>query len=748
MFESLTGEQLQQNENKDICVAWDANALQYLAKGYSVLPLMPKQKGPKLAGWTIYCTELMNPEEAKKYYGKNNNIGLALGPASGLCAVDVDTDDPEWLGKIKKILPFSPVQKKGKKGFTAFYKYNGLPSKSVKSDDGDAGIDFLSMGKQTVLPPSVHPMGMNYEWLTGETLLTFPKDKLPELNETTLDQLLALFRPRVKKVELNIPTHYTDANVEVVRKALEYINPDQSYDTWIQVGLALQAGLGDKVGCDLFVQWSAKGEKFDGIAECERKYYSFRDPREITIGTLFFLARQNGYEGEEDFAIEAIKAKAEQGIEMVSSWTQGRETELLDREQLKDIILHPVGFIAEVAEWIKKVSLFKQDLFAVAAATSFVSICYAHKFSGRTNARTNNYIIAVGPSGSGKSKICDSASWLMAHAPLKLSSKLMGEMASSSGLVDELLARDGCAYAYIDEIGQFFRFAKADNASQYTKAIGAEMTKLYSKADGIYQTQAYSSAAKRPVRSIEEPCLVIFGQSVPERLYDSLTSADFEDGFFNRFTLIEIRNAEKPVRNPDFISPTNYFPKEIYSFWEKLDAWTTNDIMKINSLEAAQGKLTTLTPVYTDAANRMLDECFDYYNATLPDSLDENDMFRKPLTRSYEQVEKYALTACEFIDDRPVVTERSVKWARAFVDFHLMELKRHIRDIADTAYARDCVKMKNALPLDTKMTKREFAIATRAIHINVRQKMMDDLVTQGVLQFVTENNTTYIVRKI
>jgi hypothetical protein len=672
MFESLTGEQLQ--EKKNICVAWDSNALQYLAKGYSVIPLMPKQKGPKLTGWTTYCNNLMDPETAKEFYGKDNNIGLALGPATGLCAVDIDTNDEAWLSKIEKLLPYSPVRKKGAKGYTAFYKYNGLPSKSVKSEDGTAGIDFLSVGKQTVLPPSIHPSGIAYEWVSKETLLTFPKGDLPELPEAVLDQLLALFKPRQQKIVEIAPKHYKDANIEIVEKALSYINPDQSYDTWIQVGLALQSEFGEQTGGDIFVRWSARGQKFDGAVECLRKFSSFHDPREITISTLFFLARQNGYEGEKDFGLEAIKAKAELGESLIDTWTKPEDT-ISDREELKRIILEPVGFIADVAEWIKTVSLYKQDLFAVAAAASFVSICYAHKFRGRTDTRTNNYIIAVGASGSGKSKICDSALWLMSHAPQKLRARLMGEMASSSGLVDELLARDGMAYAYIDEIGQFFRFARSENSSQYTKAIGAEMTKIFSKANEVYQTQAYSSAAKRPVREIQEPCLVIFGQSVPDRLYGSLTSADFKDGFFNRFTLIEINDDERPVRNPDYKMPQDYYPKAIYDFWDQFDAWTSNEIMKVNRQDNLQGNPNTLLPVYTDAANKMLDDCFDYYQVTLPDSLDEKDMFREPLTRAYEQIEKYALVACEYVNNRPVVTERSVKWAKAFVDFHLMGIK-------------------------------------------------------------------------
>lgn len=745
VFESLTGEQLPQQEK---CTAWDDNAIQYLAKGYSVVPLAPKQKGPRIPGWSKLCEVLMKPSEAQAYCGKNHNIGLALGEASGVCAVDIDTDDPELIKQIEKLIPDSPVKKRGAKGYTAFYKFNGMPSKSVRNPEGTAGIDFLSMGKQTVLPPSIHPSGKEYCWLTQQTLLTINKEDLPELTGTALDQLLALFRPRTtfELSHVSVEKHHTETNVEIVKKALEYIDPDQSYDTWIQVGLALQREFGPVVGSDLFVNWSAKGAKFDGIADCMRKFRSFHDPREITIGTLFFLAQQNGYKGEDAFDLSAIAAKAEMGTRILDNWAK-HDISLGDRAQLIETITHPVGAIEMVYEWIKKVSFLKQDLFAVAAATSIVSAFYAHKFRGHPGVYTNNYIICVGPSGCGKSAICDNALWLMSNGPTRLHARLMGEMASAPGMIDELVRKDGIAYSFIDEIGQFFRFAKGEGSSQYTQAIGTEMTKIYSKAGQKYQTQAYSAAAKRPVREIVNPCFIIFGQSVPNRLYGSVTSDDFKDGFFNRFTLIEINENEKPTKNRDCVAADECPPTEIYDWWNWLDTWTVNEAHKINEHNSNVGGVNILSVPYTPEAEQLLDECFTYYRETLPDSLDAKDLFREPLTRAHEMLEKYALTACEFVNERPVITEKSVRWAKAFVDFHLLGIREHVKELGDTPYARDCIRMKNSVEIGRRYTKAELYTATNAIHINVRQKMIDDLVTQGVFEYEKDETGTYIVRR-
>ena len=747
MFESLTGEQTQ-TQNKDVCVAWDGNALQYLAKGYSVIPLAPKQKGPKLSGWSKYCEELMPPTEAQLHFGKNNNIGLCMGPASNLCAVDIDTDDPEIIKKIEKILPVSPLRKKGAKGYTVLYKYNGMASKSVKDDKGN-GVDFLSSGRQTVLPPSIHPSGIEYQWLSETTLLDVAKDHLPELPISSVERVLELFKVTPKEKPKEPVAFYKDANLDEAKHALTFLDADESYDQWVQVGLALQDGFGDVQGFELFNDWSAQGKqgKYDGAEKCYKKFKSLQYPREITISTLFFLARQNGYTGLADWGISNAMTDddANKFDEVVSSWFGTADA--LSKDEALDIILHPVGFIKPVYEWVKKTSMYRQDLFAVAAATSFVSLVYAKRFKTQGGARTNNYLIAVGPAGCGKGRICDQAQWLVAHAPDNIRSKLIGKMRSDAGLIDALLNREGIVYAYIDEIGHYLRNIKSENASQFSRAIGSEFLELFSHANGTYSTGAYSAAAKRDIVNIDCPCLVIFGQSVPNRLFDSLSRADFEDGFVPRFTLLEVKPKDRiAIDNPDFVCPEDYFPDDIYKFVKWLDGWTTNAKATINFVGAATGKRdTALVVPCTPEAEKMLKVIKEDINAKRRAIL-ETDLIDRPLARAYEQTIKYALCACEFINDRPMITENSVRWAKALVDYHLMVTEEHIPDITDTSYANDRVRMTNAMPVGVKMTDKMFHTFTKDVQPNTRKQIMDDLIHQGVLEWVVEGDKKYLRR--
>ena len=129
------------------------------------------------------------------------SLGLALGYA-GVIALDVDTEDASQLAAICGAVPPSPVVKAGAKGFTAFYRVPPgaiVPSRHY-ADAAKRGIaDLLSAGTQTVLPPSPHPAGHPYRWLTPDTLLTVRAPGLPEVPAdiaARLETALAPWMPR------------------------------------------------------------------------------------------------------------------------------------------------------------------------------------------------------------------------------------------------------------------------------------------------------------------------------------------------------------------------------------------------------------------------------------------------------------------------------------------------------------------------------------------------------------------------
>lgn len=182
------------------------NALQYYENDLVVIPV--RGKAPAINEWPKWCQERPSREELTAWLNEHGKCGVSLmcGPVNGICGFDIDTDDEEILNIIKKTLPRSPVAKKGRRGFTAFYRFNfgSLAAETSKSSltleaKGRSVVDVL-LAKHTVLPPSVHPdNGKPYEWLTHDTLIDFDIDDLPELTLADIEELQGEFGKLIGK---------------------------------------------------------------------------------------------------------------------------------------------------------------------------------------------------------------------------------------------------------------------------------------------------------------------------------------------------------------------------------------------------------------------------------------------------------------------------------------------------------------------------------------------------------------------
>ncbi|UPK16791.1 bifunctional DNA primase/polymerase [Bradyrhizobium sp. 131] len=177
-------------------------ALGLIERGYSPLPIAPwgeqdwnpKGKEPgrlevgrdgelewyRLKNWQLFCDRQAHPKIIEHWSTwPEAGIGLATG-FGGLVAVDVDDDS--LIDPILGALPPVLVAKRGRKGMTAFYRaVEPLPSKNYRTTDKRGLLDFLSAGKQTVIPKTPHPAGGWYEWTTDRTLLDTPLSDLPLL---------------------------------------------------------------------------------------------------------------------------------------------------------------------------------------------------------------------------------------------------------------------------------------------------------------------------------------------------------------------------------------------------------------------------------------------------------------------------------------------------------------------------------------------------------------------------------------
>lgn len=172
------------------------NFKKYLDRGYSIIPTVPASKKPSIKDWPVYGFRMPSALEIQDWLISSPDAGIGISFGVGNCIVAVDVDlhlDRNWDGevyeKIKHLIPDSPVEKKGKKGFTRFYKHTGQKTTRIKVGRKSI-VEILSVGSFTVLPPSIHPdTNQPYTWTGKIELCNISASQLPTISDDTIKKL-------------------------------------------------------------------------------------------------------------------------------------------------------------------------------------------------------------------------------------------------------------------------------------------------------------------------------------------------------------------------------------------------------------------------------------------------------------------------------------------------------------------------------------------------------------------------------
>jgi Bifunctional DNA primase/polymerase, N-terminal/AAA domain len=141
-------------------------ALQYERFGWSVIPLREREKTP-IGSWSEFQKRRASPEEIRQWWTErpNANLGIVTGAVSGLSVIDLD-----GVAGVKNGLALgyaSAVTSLTGNGRQLFYKFTeGTCNSASKIAEG---VDVRGEGGYVVAPPSVHPNGKRYQFLTSVT---------------------------------------------------------------------------------------------------------------------------------------------------------------------------------------------------------------------------------------------------------------------------------------------------------------------------------------------------------------------------------------------------------------------------------------------------------------------------------------------------------------------------------------------------------------------------------------------------
>ncbi len=143
-------------------------ALDYLARGWSVIPVREREKRPAVP-WKAYQTKHVSEETLHDWFSRSPdfNVAIVTGALSGLVVLDVDPQHggKESLRKLERehgALPETMESITGGGGRHLYFSHpGGVVGNRVNIEPG---IDLRGDGGCIVTPPSIHPSGKRYRW--------------------------------------------------------------------------------------------------------------------------------------------------------------------------------------------------------------------------------------------------------------------------------------------------------------------------------------------------------------------------------------------------------------------------------------------------------------------------------------------------------------------------------------------------------------------------------------------------------
>lgn len=344
--------------------------LQLHRHGYRPVPVLGAHvamkaagKRPMMKGWETVCASADEAEIARWTKAQRNctNTGLLCGTLVG---IDIDVLDHQHAHRVTciatEMLGMTPACRIGRAPkilltFRTDEPFDKIQTPEFHMLDGTvARVEVLATGQQFVAF-GIHPdTKAPYHWPECSPL-DVPLHDLPPVSQERCAAFISAAETYLRKVggqstadRREIEREGRKAaglkrnqapSRELVEEAVAHIpNDDLPYDDWIKVGLALYAALGAG-GRDLWESWSAQSDKNDPEYTAD-KWDSFAGVRSVTVGTLFWLARQNGWRAEQ--------------VERVRSSRASRRPETADQDEVDDdgrpVIRMYAGFLHQTVD--------------------------------------------------------------------------------------------------------------------------------------------------------------------------------------------------------------------------------------------------------------------------------------------------------------------------------------------------------------------------------------------------------------
>jgi hypothetical protein len=701
----------------------------YLERGLAVLPCKPGAKFPgrftaadgwmTAYNWQTYCDRLpTNFETSIWERWPDAGVCLALGRASApkgmqLIAVDIDTEEPSEVAAIRACLPGSPVRKKGAKGETEFYLApDSVPNRPYNDATKRRMLDLLGHGRQTVLPPTIHPdLGEPYRWTSLDTLENFDVADLPVLPADIADRLGEALAPF--------------GHVDPPKLGGGSADPDAEASTHRQLNDAALANLSAWVPSLALFRCEQKGGGYRAVAHWRPS--SSGRPLSSRAKNLIISAdgiRDKG--AEEGYTpLDLVMSACEADLDTAFRWLQERVApvapiKLTAKVQVEEVeqtaapepapkqgnlaslrlatfmgepvqpcaandtdddclaefsLEHEPGLLGDLARWSQIYAYRPVREFAQPAALAVLSALFGRRWATPTGLGLNLYIVAIADTGGGKDALIGAPRALLVAAGFR---HLLGPGDfSSDAAIEKSLRSRPSQIMLLDEFGKLAQAMMGRNAPAFAKLAAKALLEIYPRSQpgsewtGKARASDEHDAAADPIYS---PTLSLLGVSTPEGFFDGMSQATLDDGFLNRLTVVRASKAGQRQRDPARLTPPSYL----------LDA-----LREAHEASQSEGNLAAGASRIAGAAPSIQfahwadDEAISAIEAVETWEDDLGDQGRRGVAgRAAEQVQKIAtLRALARDPGGPLVSAEDVNWAFAMVRASIADIEAGAREM-------------------------------------------------------------------
>lgn len=551
--------------------------------GYHAIPVLPGSKRPGSMShgewygdmdWSRFCDRLPTEIETS-IWSRWPDAGVCVAIDHQLKVIDVDTDDADIRAAIESVIPAPTVKKKGQKGYSAFYRGSenivSRPFSLVLPGGFESRIiDLLAHGRQTVLPPTVHPdTGAAYEWITDDTLMDTSIEHLPLLPDDIAQRLEDALRPfgelrEFKPLVRNGEDVFGDT---IWREANNFALAN--LEAWVPALFAPADLKRNRNGYRARAFWRGVenhnvGIHPDGITDWGggTSYTPISLVMAAMQTNMFepaydWLVKQTGYKPDEE---EWVSRGAESARRIAEKSRQRRESKPVTpaapledtplvrapRGKLDPFTPHSAGgLIGAIAQWSLDTARRPVPEFAVLAGLSFVATMFGRQVVGPTGAGINLYLVGVAGPGFGKEHAHKTIQTVALDSGMQ---DLIGPGEVTSGSAIEKVCRRRPVFVMPwDEMGVVLQSVTGAGSSSWAKTIRKVLLEIFSKSTSVWSGKEHADPQRdSSAEPIFAPTVSLFGMSTPTTFYRGLTEETLSDGFVARMVVIEAN--QRPAR--------------------------------------------------------------------------------------------------------------------------------------------------------------------------------------------------------